>query len=256
MKRAYRPVLLLLGTAALLSACEKTAVQDIAAPLDESQALIRFFNFGVGSPGVNFYASDTKITAIGSATGQEAVTGVNYGGVATGGLYTLIAPGQYTLSGRIAAANDKDLPISNLPVTLAAGKKYSFFQSGIYDAATKTVDSFIVEDPFLPTFDWTQAYVRFVHAISNANPMTFHIRDRTETPQEIAISGLVAYKSAGQFVAVPPGAYDLITRYEGQTATALTRTSITFAAGRVYTVTARGNINTASTILLDNTANR
>jgi hypothetical protein len=30
---------------------------------------------------------------------------------------------------------------------------------------------------------------------------------------------------------------------------------VTFAAGRVYTITARGNISTASTILLDNTAN-
>jgi hypothetical protein len=107
-----------------------------------------------------------------------------------------LSPGQYTVSGRIAAATDKDLPISNLPVAIADGKAYSFYQSGIYNTTTKTV------------------------------------------------------------VAVPAGGYNLSTRYTGASTNAITRAGVSFAAGRVYTIGARGNITVASTILLDNTANR
>jgi hypothetical protein len=256
MKHSQRSVVLLMLAAALTSACEKNAVQDISAPTDAGAAQIKFFNFGVGSPAVNFYANDTKMTAILSATGQEATTGVTPFNVGSGGFYGQIAAGQYTLSGRISAATDKDLAISNLPATLAPGKFYSFYQSGIYDAATKTVDSFIVEDSFIPTFDYSVAHVRFVHAISNANPMTLYGLSRTEGSQEVVIGGLVPYKSAGEFVAIPPGVYDLSTRYAGTATNAITRANVSFVAGRVYTIGARGNITVASTILLDNTANR
>ena len=53
--------------AGLLSACGKDAVQEvITAPLPAAR--IRFFNFGVNAPGVNFYADATKMTAITSAS--------------------------------------------------------------------------------------------------------------------------------------------------------------------------------------------
>lgn len=255
MNRTHRSVLLLLCVAALPAACEKNAVQDITAPFEASSARIKFHNFGVGSPAVNFYANDTKMTGILSATGQESTSGVAFGGVGAGGLYMSVAPGQYTLSGRITATVDKDLPVSSLPVTLEGGKNYSFYQSGIYNTATKTVESFIVEDPFIASFDHATAYVRFVHAISNANPMTLSLVSRTDS-SVVAVGGEVAYKAAGQFTSVPPGAYDLRTRYAGQSTNAVTRTNVTFSAGRVYTITARGNITTASTVLLDNTLNR
>jgi len=49
-----------LGAALVLSACgidlETTAVQDITAPADG--AAVRFFNFGVGAPSVNFSRED------------------------------------------------------------------------------------------------------------------------------------------------------------------------------------------------------
>ncbi len=62
----YRSLALLLW-AAVCSACDKNAVQDITGPL--ASARIKFFHFGVNAPGVNFYANDTKMTAITSATG-------------------------------------------------------------------------------------------------------------------------------------------------------------------------------------------
>ncbi|MGH7627649.1 MAG: DUF4397 domain-containing protein, partial [Gemmatimonadaceae bacterium] len=159
--------LALLACAVALAACEKNGVQDITGITPG--ASVMFFNFGVGAPGVNFYANDTKMTAIASSSGEESTKGTNYGKVGAGGNYTGIVPGQYTLSGKIAAETDKNLAISSLSASLEDGKSYSFFQSGAYDPVAKTVDAFIVDDP-LPATDFSVAYVRFVNASSNADP--------------------------------------------------------------------------------------
>lgn len=253
----YRALALLLGAAAL-SSCEENAVQDITGSLPASQ--IRFFNFGVNAPGVNFYADNTKMTAIGSATTTESTTGVVYGGVGSGGLYAGIDPGQYTFSGKIAAAIDKDLAISSVQANLEAGKRYSFYQSGFYNTTAKTVDAFIVEDPFPNEFDYSVAYVRFVNAISNANPMAMYVK-HTVSGVETAVGGAVAYKAAGAFTPLPGGSYDLSTRYVGSSTNAIARTAVSFVPGRVYTITARGDITVTSTTatnrpFLDNTLNR
>lgn len=249
-----KSILMLLCVAALASACDKNAVQDITEP-SPGEARIKFFNFGVSSPMVNFYANDKKMTAITSATGLESTTGVAYGSAGSGGLYMAIEPGQYTLSGKIAAATDKDVAVSGVSMTLDAGKYYSFYQSGAYNTATKKADAFVVEDPFVPKFDYATAYVRFVNAIYNANPMTLYVKNTT-TLAEVAAGSAVAYKAAGAFVAVPNGVYDLGTRYAGVTTNALSRTAVSFSAGRVYTITARGDITVATTQLLDNNTNR
>lgn len=271
---ATRSILMLLLGAALSTACEKNAVQIIAEP-SMGTARIKFFNFGVGAPGVNFYANDTKITAVSTTacailtdanrdlcttTGNESATGVNYGGVGSGGYYAAIVPGQYALAGKIAAATDKGLAISNLSAGLESGKLYSFYQSGFYDTGAKAVDAFVVEDPLPTEFDYSVAYVRFVHAITNANAMTLYARN-TATAEELPVGGAVSYKGAGAFTALPPGTYDLGARYAGSATNAISRTAVPFTAGRVYTIGARGDITVVSTTatnrpFLDNTANR
>jgi hypothetical protein len=240
----YRILAALLG-AIVLASCEKNAVQ-VLPTADLPGARIKFFNFGVNAPGVNFYANERKMTAISSGTGQEANTGVAYGAAGAGGFYTVIAPGQYTLAGKIAAATDKDVAISNLPATLEDGKAYSFYQSGFYNTTAKTVDAFIVEDAFVPEIDYSVAYVRFVHAISNANPMTLYARNTVDST-EVAVGAEVAYKSAGTFTALPAGVYDLRTRYAGVSTNAISRTGVSFLAGRVYTIGGRGDITVTST---------
>lgn len=253
----YRAFAALLG-AALLSSCDKDAVQQLTGPVAGSQ--IKFFNFGVNAPGVNFYANDRKITAILSATGTESTNGTAYGGAGTSGLYSAIDPGQYTLAGKIAATVDKDLAISTVSATLENGKFYSFFMSGFYNTTTKTVEGFVIEDPVPPAFDFTRAYVRFVNAISNSTPMTLYARN-TATQVENAIGSAVAYKSGGAFVAVQPGVYDLSTRVGTSTTAAFARTAVSFSGGKVYTVAARGDMTVTSTTattrpFLDVTANR
>ena len=247
-----------LGCAALLSACDKNAVQQITAV--PPGAAVKFFNFGVNAPVVNFYADNTKMTAVLSATGAESTNGVAYVGVGAGGLYTGIAPGTYTLAGKIATATDKDLTISTVSAPVGDGKYYSFYQSGFYDATTKKVDAFVIED-VIPALVPGTAYVRFVNAISNSSPMQLVVTLQSsgvETP----IGATVAYKSGGAFVAVPAGVYDLNTRLAGSSTNLVSRTAVSLLGGRVMTIAARGDITLPSSgtatnrAFLDNTLNR
>jgi len=254
----------LLG-ALLLTACEKNAVQ-VLPEVELPSARIKFFNFGPGAPGVNFYADNTKMTAVLSTTGTEATTGVAYGGAGNGGVYLGIGAAAYTVTGRIAATVDKDLPIATLPVTIQDGKYYSFFVSGIYNTTTKTADAFIVEDPVEPPTDYTVAQVRFVQAISNAtNPLTLYAFNTTDSTTT-TIGGPLAYKAATGFSAVPAGIYNIYARYTDSTANKASRNAVTFLGGRVYTIGLRGDITVAPPAAtnptgtrgpwLDQTANR
>ena len=213
-----------------------------------------------GSFGVNYYANTSKLTAISSATGIESTNGTTYGNAASGGYYAAIAPGVYTVTGKIAATVDKDLTITTVPATLADGKSYTVYTSGFYDAVAKTVDGFIVEDPYIGFIDYTVAYVRFVHASSNAAPLTLYAKN-TVTLVEGAVGAEQVYKSAGVFIPMAAGAYDLGARYAGVGTNAISRTAQSFLAGRVYTITARGDITVLGGAAtnrpqLDNSANR
>jgi Domain of unknown function (DUF4397) len=248
----------LLLSAAMLASCGTSTIQDITGPL--GGARIRFFNFGINAPSVNFYANGAKMSATSSTTGVEAVTGVSYGSVSAGGNYSTITAGSYALTGKIAATVDKDLVVSSLTGAIADGKLYSFYISGFYDAVAKTAEGFLVEDAMPATFDYTQAYVRFVNASPNSSPMNLFAKNTTTTT-EVPVGGLVAYKAGGAFTAIPAAVYDLSTRVSGSSTNAIARTAVSFVAGKYYTITARGDMTIVSTTLtnrpfLDNTANR
>ena len=256
----YGSVAALLCAVALTS-CGKNSIQDINEPIVPS-ARIKFFNFAVGTtvPSVNFYADATKMTAVSSTTGVESTLGTGSGGVGNGGLYSAINPGTYSFAGKISATTDKDLAIATLPATVIAdGKFYSLYLSGTYNTTNKSSEIFIVEDPVPPAIDFTQAYVRFVNAISNSTPQTLYALPATGT--EIAVGGAIAYKSGGAFIGLPAGVYDLNTRTTGSSANAISRTQVSFSAGRVYTIASRGDMTIVSTTdarrpQLDNTTNR
>jgi hypothetical protein len=248
--------------AALLAACEKNAVQVLPTAETIPGGRVKFFNFGVNAPGVNFYAGTTKMTAILSGSGQEATTGVTYGGAGNGGVYLAITPGAYTLTGRIAATADKDLAIATVTATLDDGKYYSFYMSGFYNTTTKTSDAFVLEDPVTPATDYSVAYVRLVNAMANANPLTLYARYTTgDTTRVDTLNVAVAYKGASGFTALPAGVYNLFARYTDSTTDKISRTGVSFLGGRIYTVGARGDITITSTTatnrpFLDNTVNR
>jgi len=263
----------LLG-ATVLAACSKDAIQDVLNG-PTAGSYIKFYNFGVNAPSVNFFANDTKVTAISStscsppptppnpacsSTGVESTTGTAYGSLGNAGLYSSIAPGQYAFTGRISATTDNGLAVAKLTSTLAAGKYYSLFTSGFYDATGKIMDAFIVEDAFSTTIDLSTTSVRFVNASSNSSPMTLYAKN-TVTGDSVAIGSSIAYKSGGVFVTLPPAVYDLTTRIAGSNTAVIVRTGVSFVAGKVYTVSARGDMTVVSTTatnrpFLDNTANR
>ncbi len=270
--KSFRPIAMLLGVV-LLASCDKNAAQNISAPIAGSA--VKFFNFGVGSPTVNFYANDQKLSAVSSTScsssvngatsdttcltgGKESKSGTAYGVPAIGGgLYASTAPGTYTLSARITTTADSGVAISNTAATFADGKFYSYYLSGPYNSTSKSVDGFVVEDP-IPAFDYRGAFVRFVNASSNSQPMTLYAKEPT-SGLEAAVSAAVSYKSAGTFVLIPPGIFDLSTRVTGSSANVISRTGVSFSAGRVYTVSAYGDITVTTGTAkpaLDNTANR
>lgn len=251
----------LLIAAALFAACDKNTVQDLPfEPLLGTR--VKFYNFGVNAPGVNFYADQQKITAVQSGTGNEATTGVAYGSVGNGNAYSQVAPGAHTLTGRIAAATDKDLPIATVTATINDGKYYSFYMSGFYNATTKTVDAFVLEDPVTPPADFTVAYIRFVNTIANAtNPLILYARYTIgDTTRVDTLTAGVAYQGATTFATLPGGVYNLFARYQDSTANKISRTGVSFLGGHLYTVGARGDITITSTTatnrpFLDNTTN-
>lgn len=250
----------LLG-AVLLTACDKNAVQieDITSPVTASR--VKFFNFGINAPSVNFYANDAKVTAISSTTGVESTNGVAYGSVGLGGFYSELPGGQYSFTGRIAATVDKDLVVATVPGTLENGKAYSVYLSGFYNTTAKSVEGFIIEDAYPAAFDYAKAYVRFVNASPNSQPMALVISN-TVTLTDSPIGAAVPYKSGTAFVAVDGGVYNLSGRIGTSTTTTVPRTNVSFLAGRVYTITLRGDMTISATgtatnrPFLDNTLNR
>lgn len=261
-----------------LAACEENAVQDITGPAPNSG--IRFFNFGINAPAVHFYAGDQKLTASSSTScqsaanppvtandslchtsGIEATAGIAYGGVTTNGNYVGIEPGQYTFDAKIMAAADKGRTIASASTTIVDGKVYSYYVSGFYNTTTKTADAFIIEDNFPTGFDFSTAYVRFINASPNSQPMTLHLTEIGTSQRTMTVGGAIAYKSTSEFIKVPPTGYNLALRTTGSSQNLVVRENIGFEAGGVYTITLRGDMTVTSTTatnrpFLDNTINR
>jgi hypothetical protein len=259
----------LLG-AAVLAGCSKESLLPLGGPLAGSN--IKFYNLAINAPGVNFFANDTKVTAISTSnctpptdpkcttTGLESTNGTNYGAVGNAGIYSSIAPGQYTFTGRIAAATNNGFPVSTVASALTDGKSYSYYQSGFYNATTKTSEAFIVEDAYPAQIDLTISSARFVNASSNSSPMTLYAKN-TVTGDSVVLGSNVAYKGASAFVSIPPAFYDLTARVAGSNAAVISRAGVSFSGGRVYTVSAFGDITVTSATAatrpqLDNTPNR
>lgn len=259
--RIHTSLIALLGAATLVG-CGEKAERDIAAPVTEPSS-IRFFNFSVNSPTVQFFANDAQVTATNTANcnaaknppvtatdstclkiGIETSSGVAYTGAAAGGLYTGIDAGQYTLSGRQMSASGPTATISSVTASIASGKAYSYYQSGLYNTTTKTTDAFIIEDDLPATVDWSKSLVRFVNTVGNSVPMTMVLVDTLG--HATTIGGPTAYKSANPFSAVAPAPYDLHAR-DANGVDKIVRTFVTFFPGHVYTISARGDMTVTST---------
>lgn len=244
----HRHIIALVLGAAALAACGSNGQTDITAPAPSAKVL--FFNEALGSPGVNFFSDSTKLTATSTAAGKPSPIGTAFSQVAAGGFYTGIGSGQHTVSARLSDTTAANLNVmtSSVNTTVADGKSYSYYQVGVYNATAKMADAFFVEDPIPATWDYTVANVRLVNAIYNANPGTLTITNADTsihpTPPPVVIGGAIAYKTAGAFVAVLPGSYNVSVA--GLGATPVTRGNVALTAGRYFTITARGDMTVTS----------
>jgi hypothetical protein len=263
--KKYNIYTIILLLSVFLFSCKKDGVHEIETITTDNGAQIKFFNFGVGAPSINFFASSAKVSAVVSATGKEAVGGVAYGSVFPATNYSLLAGQAYTFTGVVPenAAVNPGVVVATLPGTIEAKKFYSLYTSGIYNANTKTTDGFILEDN-IPARSETEAHVRFVNTISNATSNFNLVIKNTTTLAEIVVATNVAYKSGSTFTAVPNGVYEVFARYPNSNTNIITRNGtsvVSFIQGRAYTISSRGDMTvTGATAtnrpFLDNTSNR
>lgn len=266
MKRKYIQIAALL-LLSLSFGCKKQEFTKIDAEIDPSAPQIKFFNFSVNMPSVNFYANDAKVTATLSATGAEAAAGLAYGGVLPSSNYATMAPGTYAFKAIVSstATANAGVTLGTVTGTLESNKFYSLYTGGFYNTTTKTSDMFLVGD-VLPAFDNTVVNIRLVNAISNATePLDLYAKNTT-TGTETKVASAIAYKSASPFVTLPIGVYELYGRYPSNpTANVIIRngtSAVGLTQGRVYTITALGDITVSTTgtatnrCRFDNTTNR
>ncbi len=249
----------------LFAACKKDGIHEVETSTTDNGAQIKFFNFGVSAPSINFYANDQKVSATLSGTGTEAAAGVNYGSVFPITNYVLLTAGNYTFKGVIpsTAAADSGAVVATITGNLENGKSYSLYTGGLYNATAKQVEGFVVEDK-IPAASATAAHVRFVNTISNATAGFDLVAKNTTTAAEIVIASNIGYKAASTFVEVPNGIYEVYARYPGNAANVISRngtSNVSFIAGRAYTISSRGDmtVNSATAVnrpFLDNTSNR
>ncbi|MFD0940554.1 hypothetical protein [Pedobacter boryungensis] len=259
----------LLALAMMFASCEKNAVVDITTPYSGAQ--FKYYNFAINGPTVNFYANDVKTTATLTASGVEAATGVNFGGLVPLRGYSLSPVGSVKFSSltpstmvvNAALGQGPNIETSAVTKTVEDGKNYSYYTSGIYDYVTKKSDAFIIED-ILPAPDTSIAYIRLVNPGHNTTALSLELTQTfTSTTPGVPplvivttpITGIV-YKTASPYIAVKQGAYSL-RLIDSPSGKLVTRTATSFLKGRLYTFTLRGNLITNSPApFLDFTENR
>ncbi len=150
-----------------------------------------------------------------------------------------------TLTPANASANPNST-VATISASIEAGKYYSFFTSGMYDATSKTTTGFVVED-IIPAADTSSAYVRFVNTIPD-NINGFDLKAvNTTTLAETVIAPPVNYQKASAFVKVPNGVYNLraISTNTPSNFT-ISRNSVSFSKGMVYTISSKGTITVST----------
>lgn len=264
-------ILYLAVIAVVISSCgEKDIIinEYTREPGDEAQ--VRFYNFGINSPSVNFYADNVKITASQSLTGEMASTGVSFGATYPSIGYVEVPGGQNinlfskTPTTLVIPTNNvnnykQDTEVSNMVVPkLESKKQYSLFIAGYFDKNTHKAESFIISDE-LPPSDTSKVFIRFVNSgVAEAGTLSVKISRMkgTEVLSEEIVDPALAFKSATEFKGFPYGTYKFTIIPSNATNRTWERT-ITLNRDRVHTIAIRGDLrNTSPAPLLDNTQNR
>lgn len=260
----------LLASALLLfSACgdQHTFPDIVRAPLSD-HGQVRFYNFVMNGPTVNFYANGVKSTGITSTTGKEAANGVGWGGTHPNIGYVEIPAGNNVTIESITPKNmliptnninnyEGGIVTSSLVIPkIEPLKQYSVYLSGYWDKINKNSKSFYIKDE-MPGVDTASVFMRFVNSgVEEAGDLKFVVTSRDTLVGTIVIDEKIPYGTASKFVAVPYGTYNLkVYTTKGDS---LIRNGIVLNPDRVHTFALRGNILSKSPIApwIDNVQNR
>lgn len=205
---------------------------------DPNYSYVKFLNITPGSPSVNFYVNDVKISGVYSSASTE--TGYGYAGLFPDVGYVALKPGNNTLKANIvsSAATDKNLNVFSSTVNMEAGKYFSIFTTGVYNATDKKIESSLVVQDVKPALDTGKIFVRVVNLYSGGPKL-----DLIQAGSGEKIISNVAYNTASEFVTIPnPGVANVYNIGNAETNAVLKASlfSLTLTKGRAYTFIIRG----------------
>ena len=265
MKKYSYPLTGLLLLCLLTLSCKKNGVHELSTTPAGTGARIKFFNFAIAAPAVNFYANEQKIAAVVSSNGTESAAGVAYGSVFPAINYSLLPAGSYTFKSMIPekAAALPGTVLTQREQRLEEGHAYSFYTCGPYQTGGNTTDSFILED-VLPAVADSLVQVRFVNTIANAATALDLFLQPAAGGQTFQVASGIAYKSGSAFISLPAGNYAVFSRYPGSADNLISRSGsagVSLVSGQAYTIGARGDMTVSgaaavSRPYMDLTSNR
>lgn len=235
----------ILGLLCAFSACEKDTSLEATATsaVDSNKPFVKFFNASPGSPIINFYMDNIKMTGTYTVSGTE--TGIAYAAIYPSLGYSQSTGSSSKISTKIAGSStvDPGVVTSESTVNLTAGKYYSVFAVDQYDAVTKKQKLLVIEDKSISA-DTTKAFLRLVNLQVKRGKV-----DLSLSTGEKVFSG-IDYLKETDFVSITnPGKEN--TYIFKDTATGLTiplTLKLTLAKGRAYTLVLRGIAGTTSGI--------
>ena len=243
---------LLIALPLFIVSCKEEAVLNINEPI--VGARVKLYNFAINAPTVNFYSSDTKISAVLSATGVESINGVSFGNVYPTIGYGLSPEGQRlfkAITPSTITTTTPNMTIATVSAEVVNDKFYSVFVSGIYNTTYKKAEMFVVEDNFPKGLDTAATYIRLVNTVFNTSTLkavltrTTTVTGQPNLVENFTLADAVPYKGASPFMAFKPGAYS-ITVTDATTGKVVSRAAISLLRERVYTLALRGNLITGA----------
>lgn len=262
MKNILYKIAAVLAAGFMFGACEDdrgNAIPDRTEYVT-SGSMLKMYNHAEGSPQVNFYLGNEKVSAAAPvASAPTIIRGLPFGSTYPSRYgYASVKSGDFTLSVIDTITSETKgtaIELANRSVKLEEGATQSAFLVG-----TAGNYELMVTKDVLPPVSFNKIYFRFMQTLANA-PYNFDVwavRQKVaatatapEIPeQRIQIASNIAFKEVGEYVEVPRGSYriefykagstaleDLYTAYPTSSATAAITT---LSLGRVYTIFLRG----------------
>jgi hypothetical protein len=195
--------------ASLFISCNKDELFEVAPSLPKAK--VQVIHTSPDGPDIDFYADDTKEATLTYLANTP---------------YLDVKEGTRNIT--VTIANTK-ASLINTAIPFTASKNYSLF---VIDSAAK-ISTLILQDDLTPPAAG-KAHVRFVHLSPNSPAF------------DVAIEGgniifpNQNFKTSSNFTPISASTVNLQLLYKGTTTIALTVPNITFVAGKIYTIYARG----------------